>query len=102
MFKKLFIVLFKVIAKLISIILMPIDLLISGVFPDVSARVTQFTTIVNTYIGNSLAWFFNLLPPYTRGLVAFYLGFLISYYTITYSVHLILRVIALIKKVKIW
>lgn len=102
MAKIIFKVLLKFIKSVVNIIMTPINLLIVNLFPDLSSLVSNFNQIVGTYVGNGLSWFAHLLPPMTKNLIILYLGILISYYTITISVHAVIKVIHIIKKIKIW
>lgn len=102
MFKALFKVLLKLIKSIVDIILTPINLLISSLFPSFSSMISTFNSAVSNYVGSGLAWFSHLLPPGVRSLIILYLGFLIAYYTITISVHAIIKVIHVIKAIKIW
>ena len=52
--------------KLIVIVLTPINVLISNLFPSVASGISTFNNFVNTYIGNSLSYFFSMLPPLFR------------------------------------
>lgn len=102
MAKAIFNVFFNIIKSIVGIFLTPINLLVSKIFPDLSQLISTFNAAVERLIGSSLGFFAHLLPPTTRSLVLLWLGVLISYYTISYSVHLILKVITIIKKLKIW
>lgn len=100
--KAIFKVLLKFIKGVADLILQPINLLVVNLVPDLSNLISTFNSAVNQIIGGNLAFFAHLLPPTTRGLIAFYLGFLITYYTIVISAHAILKVINIIKAIKIW
>ncbi len=100
--KALFNVIFKVINSLVNVILRPINLLVVALFPDFSNLINTFNTILDTYIGGTLGFFSYLIPPTTKGFILMYLGVLVSYYTVTITVHAILKIIEIIKKVKIW
>ncbi len=102
MAKAIFNVLFKVIKGVIDTVLAPINLLVSTMFPDLSSILSLFNSACEQLIGPALGWFSHLLPPNTRSLILLYFAILIGYYTVTYSVHLVIKVIHLIKRVKIW
>lgn len=102
MFKALFNVLFGVIVGIVNIILTPINLLVSGLIPDVSQMIATFNAGVTMFFNSSLNYFFSILPPNCRTFIIIYLLFLISYYTISFSVHAIVKVYKIIKAVKIW
>lgn len=102
MAKAIFKVLLKFIKSVVDVILSPINLLVANLLPDLSQMISTFNNGVSRVIGSGLGYFANFLPPYTRTLILVYLGFLITYYTITISVHAILKIINIIKEVKIW
>lgn len=102
MAKAIFNVLFKVLKSVLNIILLPINTLLVGVFPDFSNMISTFNSLISTYIGNTLSYFSSILPPTTRTLILIYLGFLVSYYTISYSVHAIIKIFKIIQKIKFW
>lgn len=92
----------KVITKLLSLFLLPINLLINQLFPDMSAAIGHFNTFVNTYLGNTLTFFFSILPPIFRSIILIWLTFLITYYTVYYSYLAIIKIFDLIQKIKFW
>lgn len=102
MAKAIFNVFFKVIQSVLNIILLPINALIVNLFPDFSSMITTFNTAIRTYIGPTIGYFSSLLPPTTKTLLIIYLTFLISYYTISYSAHAIIKIFKIIQKIKFW
>ncbi len=102
MVKALFNGLFKFLISITKIFLIPVDLLVTGIFPDFSTMLNNFNSLVNTYIGNGLAYFGSILPSTARSLIVLYISLLIIFYTISFSVHGILKVINVIKNIKIW
>lgn len=99
-------IIFKFIFKLLigvsNFFLMPINRLVATAFPEFTSLVSGFTTFLNTYITPGLNYFFSILPPFTRSIVLFYLSLLLILYTLSLSVHFIVKVIEIIKAVKIW
>ena len=102
MAKAIFEVLFSVIVSITNMFLFPINALLVNFFPDMTNYINSFNTNITLYIGSNLAYFSSMLPPTTRGLIVFYLTFLVSYYTISFSIHGILKVIRIIKAIKVW
>lgn len=94
--------LFKLLNSLIDLILTPLNLLVSNVFPDFSQMIGSFTTAIDSYVGNGLAYFFSMLPTNTRYVVLLYLSLLIGYYTISVSAFAITKIWSLIQKIKVW
>lgn len=102
MAKAIFSVLLKFIKSVTDIILAPINLLIVGLIPDLNTVISTFNNAVERVLGTNLAFFAHLLPPTTRTMILFYLGFLVTYYSIVIGVHAILKVINIIRRIKIW
>lgn len=95
---KIFNILFGAIYGIAQLFLLPINTLISTMFPNMSEAVNHVINGINLFLGNGLMWGFNLLPPISRSLVLTYLSFLVIYYTITISVHSIIWVLNVLKK----
>lgn len=102
MAKAIFTVFFKIIKGLVNVILAPINLIVANLFPSFSTLISTFNSGVNTFLGNGLSFFLHILPPSCRTLILLWLTFLISYYSISLSIHAILKVYKLIKQIKIW
>lgn len=102
MAKALFNVFFKIIKSVVGIFLAPVNALVVNLFPDLSQLLTTFNAGVEALLGTGLGYFAHLLPPTTRVIILLWLAILLAYYGITVSVHLILKVIHIIKKLKIW
>lgn len=102
MFKVLFDVLFGVITGLVNLILAPINLLVDAFIPDLGLWITKFYNVLDNIIGGGFSFFTSLLPPTARTLLVIYLGFLVSFYTISISAHAILKLYTIIKRIKIW
>lgn len=102
MAKAIFTVLFKIIQGILNAILAPINLLVVNLLPDFSSMINTFNTSVSTYIGKGLAYFAYLLPPTTKQLISIYLLFLATYYTVTISVHSIIKIFKIIQRIKFW
>lgn len=92
----------KVITTLLNVFLLPVNLLVNTIFPDMSQAIGHFNNFVNTYLGSPLAFFFNLLPPIFRSIVILWITFIISYYTIYYSYLAIIKIWDIIQKIKFW
>ena len=98
----IFKVFFNIMKTLANGLLVIVNPLVSNVFPSFSNMITTFNSYVNTYFTGGLNYFFHILPPNTRKFLLLYLGILVSYYTITISLHAILKVYTIIKNIKIW
>lgn len=102
MAKAIFNVFFKLINAIISVILYPINALVTGVFPDFAEMIATFNYVLDNYIGGGVAYFFSILPPTCRGIVLLYLTLLVAYYTVSASIHAILKIYTIIKNIKFW
>lgn len=102
MARAIFKVFFSIITGLVSVILYPINQLASNFLPDLTLLINKFNYALNTYFGNGLTWFFNILPTGVRSVISLYLVILIAYYTITLTIHGILKVYHIIQKIKFW
>lgn len=92
----------KLVTNIINIVLLPINSLISNIFPDFSSAVSQFNSFVSNYVGGSISYFSSLIPPITRNIIAIWLTFLIVYYGVTWSYALIIKIYNVIQKIKFW
>lgn len=85
-----------------NIFLAPANSIVTNLFPDFSNLVSTFTTFINTYIGNGVLYFFSILPPNTKTFIILYLYLLVILYTASLAIHVLIKVIEIIKAVKIW
>ena len=92
----------KMILKVIGIVLIPIDTLISNLFPSMTNAITTFTNFVNNVLGNNLVYFFHLLPPTFRSLLVIWFTLVIGYYSVYYTYLAIIKIFAIIQKIKFW
>lgn len=102
MAKVLFKVFFTIITTIVNIILLPLDSMMSGLFPDLTATINNFNVLVSQYIGGSFGWFAHFLPPTVKQLVLIYLTFLIAFYSFYWGYLALTKVWKLIKKIKFW
>lgn len=98
----IFNVLFKIAGTVVQIFTAPITALLVGFFPDFAVVITNFNQSVTTFVGGGIAWFSNLIPPVTRATILMYLGIVVAYYAIAFQVHLVLKIVTIIKNLKIW
>lgn len=102
MAKAIFNVLFKMITVIVNVVLSPINSLVNGFVPDLSNALTSFNETLNLLGGNAFDYIIHLIPPTTLSVIKIYLTFLVSYYTISITLHGILKVWTIIKNIKIW
>lgn len=105
MAKAIFKALLTLIANIVSVILTPINLLVANAFPDFTSYLNVFKTYVVHLVAQCLGfynYFLNIFPNNIRGLINLYLSILVIKYTVTLSIHVIVKVIKIIKAIKIW
>lgn len=100
--KVIFSLLMKFIVSITNFFLYPINTIVSNNFPQFNDLINKFNSALGQLFTPLLRYFFNILPPNTRVVVAFYLALLIIFYTISASIHAIIKVIEIIKNVKVW
>ena len=92
----------KLVTNIINIVLLPVNALISNIFPNFSSSINQFNSFVSNYVGGTISYFSSLLPPITRNVIAIWLSFLIVYYGVAWSYTLIVKIYNVIQKIKFW
>lgn len=102
MAKALMKVIMKLATSAVNIILLPINSLIDGIFPDFSSSISSFNSFVSTYVGGTITYFSSILPPITRSVIGLWLTFLITYYSVSWSYALIIKIYNVIRKIKFW
>lgn len=105
MARALFRALFSLIGSVIGIILAPIDLLVSTLFPDIANLLNRFYFIESSffsYLHNYFGYFVSFIPPFTKGALIVFLGVLVSTYTATLTIHLTLKLFRIIHNIKFW
>lgn len=102
MIKILFQVIFKMITAILNIVLLPLNLLITNAFPNLSSMISTFNTTASTVLGSGFGFFASMIPPVTRSMILLYLTLLVAFYTISISAHVIIKVFTIIRKIKFW
>lgn len=92
----------NMVSWVVNLVLTPINLLIDGLFPDMSNAISNFNNMVNTYIGGAVNWCTTLIPPLTKNMLIIGITFLITYYGVIWSYTLILKLYNVIQKIKFW
>lgn len=100
--KAIFKVFFKIIKAVANMFLAPVNALVVNLFPDLSSIINTFNSAVTRVVGGGLGFFAHILPPNTRSIILLWLGILIAYYGISFTAHVILKIIDIIKRVKVW
>lgn len=92
----------KALSGIVTGLLSPLNSLFTNLFPNMSTAISTFTTFVNTFFGNTLAYFLYLLPPTFRTLLILWFTFVIAYYGVYYTYIGFLKLFNVIQKVKFW
>lgn len=92
----------NMITSVVGIILTPLNNLITSLFPDFSGAITNFTNMINTYLGGGLAYASSFIPPLTKSMLLLWFTFLLTYYGVIFSYSVITKVWDIIQKVKFW
>lgn len=94
-------VLLSVLASLIQIIVLPLNLLITSLMPDISDKILELSTTLNGFF-NGITWGLGLLPNSLVATLLFIIGVEIARYSIFISSHIITRIFDIIRKIKFW
>lgn len=92
----------KMLIAILNIVLLPINALLENVFPNMTQAINTFTNFINNILGNNMIYFFHILPPIFRTLLVVWFTFVISYYSIYYTYLAIIKIWAIIQKIKFW
>lgn len=98
----LFTLLMKFIVSITNFFLYPANTIIVDYFPDFAQTINRFNALVGQLITNKIAYWFYILPSNTRNAILFYLALLLAINTISLALHVVIKVITIIKNVKIW
>lgn len=95
---------FTIISKLFSLILSPIVLVITSLFPNISTIASNTLTYFNTYAFSTITFFIKVLEHLTflpHTLIVFLLDYLLIKYTIYLSVIVVKFAIQVYNKLKV-
>lgn len=94
--------LMSVVTSILDVILIPVNALINGIFPNMASAISSFNSFISNYVGGTISYFASILPPITRNIIGIWLTFLITYYAVVWSYSLIVKIYNVIQKVKFW
>lgn len=89
------------ISGLIQIILLPVDTLIQGLFPNLNGLSAAFTNLINLVSG-IFTYFFNMLPPIFLTLIGLFFTFYVTYFSAILVYEGIIIILNLIRRLKFW
>ena len=101
MFKALFNIILNLLASLVQLVCYPFNLLIENALPDLSTKITLFTSNVQNIFGN-FAWIIDILPDTFLDILLFIVTLEIAKYTCYVSLHGVIKVWNLFQKLKFW
>lgn len=84
-----------------SIYFAPIDAIITNYLPSVADFLNVITNVLNMVTG-VIAWFINLIPPVTRGVILFIISFWVTIWPLRIAVWNISFGLNFIKRINIF
>lgn len=91
----------NLVATLIQVILIPINLIITNVFPDLSIQVSQVSNGISELF-SGIGWALGVLPPGVLPVLLFIITIEICKHTIWANAHMIVKVWNVLQKIKFW
>ena len=101
MFKILFNLVFSIVGVILGIVLAPINAVLVTLFPDIASTIATLTTTLNGIFSN-FSWALGLVPEPLIPTVLTILGFEIAKHTIYRATYLVIKMWAVIQKIKVW
>lgn len=101
MWKGLFDLILSILASLIQIIILPINLLITSLLPDLSEKILEVSNNIETLF-TSLTWALGVVPSSVIVTLLFILSVEIARHTIFVSTHIISLMFNIIRRIKFW
>ncbi len=101
MFKLLFNILINLLASLVQIAVLPINLIITNLMPDISTQILQVTNTLNT-VFDAITWPLGLIPSSVISTLLFIISIEIVKHTIFISTDKLLKIWNLFQKLKFW
>lgn len=92
----------NIVSWVVNLVLTPVNLLIANLFPDMNTAISNFNNVLNNYVGNTLSWVANFIPPLTKNMIILGITFMISYYGVIWTYTLTIKVFNIIRKIKFW
>lgn len=101
MFKALFNIIINLVATVVQLITFPLNAIIVQALPDFSNKITEVTETLSS-VFSSMFWAIGLLPTPIIITLLFILSVEIAKHTIYISTHTLIKVWAIIQKIKFW
>lgn len=91
----------NLVATIIQVILIPINLIVSNVFPDLTSQINQVIDGISELF-SGIGWALGLLPPGILPVLVFIITIEICKHTIWANSHMIVKVWNVLQKIKFW
>lgn len=89
-------------ATIVNIVLLPVNALFTTILPNIGDLISQFNESLILFSTGPFSFFYNLLPPITKSILAIWLSLLIGYFTIIWTYRGIVFLPKVIHKIKFW
>lgn len=97
----LFNLILTLLSTVVQIVLLPLNLLFSGVFPDLTDKIQD---VVQGFADamSGLSWAISVIPPIIRTTLLFIFGIEVSLFVILKSTRMTAKLWKVIQKLKLW
>lgn len=91
----------NLVATIIQVILIPVNLIITNVLPDLTSQINQVVNGISQLF-SGIGWALGLLPPGVLPVLVFIITIEICKHTIWANAHMIVKVWNVLQKIKFW
>ena len=91
----------NLVASIIQVVLIPINLIVSNIFPDLTSQINQVTSGISELF-TGIGWALGLLPPGILPVLLFIITIEICKHTIWANARMIVKVWTVLEKIKFW
>lgn len=91
----------NLVATIIQVILIPVNLIITNVLPDLTSQINQVVNGISELF-SGIGWALGLLPPGVLPVLVFIITIEICKHTIWANAHMIVKVWNVLQKIKFW
>ena len=97
----LFSLILNLLATIVQIVLLPINLLFQGIFPDLSTSINDVVQGFSQAL-SGLSWAVSVIPPVIRTTLLLILTIEIALFAVLKSTRLTSRLWKILQKIKVW
>lgn len=101
MFQTLFNIILSILASLIQVIVLPINILVTTLLPDISTKILDLSNSLTTLF-SGITWGLGLIPLSIKVTLLFIISVEVARHTIFVSTHVITRIFDIIRRLKFW